>query len=283
VTDPIDTSFAAAVEPLRGALRLHCYRMLGSSADSDDLVQETLLAADLAPAADPAARVADPLDEVLWLEPVPDTWLAEAPDPEAHYTLRESVALAFVAALQVLSPPQRAALLLRDVVGLSADEAAAALDQSVAATHSALHRARAAVDEKVARRDPASFATSPADAAVLAAYVRAIADRDVDAMIALMHDDMQTTMPPSPTWIAGKAASEVFYRRMFAGWQPGEAAVVPVGASGQHGFTFHRGGVMRAVEVVELRGGRIAAIHHFMQPALLPLFGAPSARARLGG
>ena len=315
VRDAIDASFSAAVEPLRGALRLHCYRMLGSSHDSDDLVQETLLrawrardtladparlkpwlyriatnacldelaqrprrvlASDLRPAAaDPGAAAADPLDEALWLEPMPDSWLASAPsaDPAARYALRESVALAFIAALQVLSPAQRAALLLRDVVGMSADETAAVLDQSVAATHSALRRARATVDEKVGGRDPASFAASPADAAALAGYVRAIAECDVEAMIALMHDDLHTTMPPSPTWIAGRAANEIFYRRMFASWRRGDVAVVPIGANGQHGFTFHRGGVMRAVEVVELRDGRIARMHHFMQPALLPLFG----------
>jgi len=145
VNDPTDTSFAAVVEPLRGALRLHCYRMLGSSHDSDDLVQETflrawrardtledparlkpwlyriatnacldelarrprrVLASDLRPAADPAATAADPLDEALWLEPMPDAWLSSAPaaDPAARYGLRESVALAFIAALQVLSP-----------------------------------------------------------------------------------------------------------------------------------------------------------------------------------
>src|SRR6185503_4579121 len=138
--EPIDTTFTAAVEPLRGALRLHCYRMLGSSHDSDDMVQETLLrawrardtledparlkpwlyriatnacldelaqrprrvlASELRPAADPAALPVEPLDEALWLEPMPDAWLAGAPagDPEARYTVRESVALAFVAAL----------------------------------------------------------------------------------------------------------------------------------------------------------------------------------------
>jgi RNA polymerase sigma-70 factor, ECF subfamily len=313
MTDSIDTAFSAAVEPLRGALRLHCYRMLGSSHDSDDLVQETLLrawrargsladparlkpwlyriatnacldelasrprrvlASDLRPAGDPAALPQEAIDEALWLEPMPDSWLGAtaAPDPAARYTLRESVALAFIAALQVLSPAQRATLLLRDVVGMSAEEAAAALDQSVAAVNSALHRARSAIDEKVAGRDPASFAATPADAAALAGYVRAIADCDVEAMIALMHDDIQTTMPPSPTWIAGRAANEVFYRRMFSGWRPGDVAVVPVGANGQHGFTFHRGGLARAVEVVELRDGLIARMHHFMQPALIPLF-----------
>jgi RNA polymerase sigma-70 factor, ECF subfamily len=313
VSDPIDTSFTAAVEPLRGALRLHCYRMLGSSHDSDDLVQETMLrawrardtledparmkpwlyriatnacldelerrprrvlASELRPAADPGAGAADPLDEALWLEPMPDTWLAAAPaaDPASHYALRESVALAFIAALQVLTPAQRATLLLRDVVGLTADEAAAALGQSVSAINSTLHRARSAIDERVARRDPSSFTGTPADTAALAAYVRAIADCDVEAMIALLHQDLHTTMPPSPTWIAGRAANEVFYRIMFSRWQRGDVRVVPIGANGQPGFVFHRGGQARAIEVVELRDGLIVRMHHFMQPGLLPLF-----------
>jgi RNA polymerase sigma-70 factor, ECF subfamily len=312
--EAIDASFAQAVEPLRGALRLHCYRMLGSSHDSDDMVQETLLrawrardrledparmkpwlyriatnacldelaqrprrllASDLAPAADGDAwPAAPPLDEALWLEPMPDRWLAAAPpdDPAARYTLRESVALAFVAALQVLSPAQRATLLLRDVVGMSADETAAALAQSVAATNSALHRARVAIDEKVARRDPASFAATPTDEATLARYVRALADADVEAMIAIMHDDIETTMPPSPTWLAGRDANLPFYRRMFAGWTPGLVRAEPLGANGQPGFAFYRGDVLRAIEVVELRDGLIRGMHHFMQPAILPLF-----------
>jgi RNA polymerase sigma-70 factor (ECF subfamily) len=313
MSDPMAFEFSAAVEPLRGALRLHCYRMLGSSHDSDDLVQETLLrawrardtlgdparlkpwlyriatnacldelarrprrvlASDLRPPADPGLPPAEPLEDALWLEPIPDSWLAAAwePDPSARYILRESVALAFIAALQVLSPAQRATLLLRDVVGFSADETAAALDHTVSASNSALHRARAAIDEKLARRDPASFATTPADAAALAGYVRAIATWDVEAMIALMHEDIHTTMPPSPTWVAGRAANEVFYRRMFASWRGQEVKVVPRGANGQPGFVFYRGGVARAVEVVDLRDGLILRMHHFMQPALLPLF-----------
>jgi RNA polymerase sigma-70 factor, ECF subfamily len=307
-----DTSFSAAVEPFRGALRIHCYRMLGSSHDCDDMVQETMLrawrardtladparlrpwlyriatnacldelerrprrmlASERIPAADPAAPAAEALDEALWLEPMPDAWLASTePEPAARYALRESVALAFVAALQVLTPAQRATLLLRDVVGLSADEAAAALGQSVSATNSVLHRARAAIDERVGSRDPASFTTTPADAATLAAYVRAISTCDVEAMIALMHDDLHTTMPPSPTWVAGRAANEVFYRAMFARWQVGNVFVTPLGANGQPGFAFHREGRVRAIEVVELRDGLIVRMHHFMQPALLPLF-----------
>ncbi|MCE9579787.1 MAG: RNA polymerase subunit sigma-70 [Deltaproteobacteria bacterium] len=307
-------TFATTIEPHRGALRVHCYRMLGSSHDSDDMVQETLLrawraretlhdptrvrpwlyriatnvcldelarrprralASDLGPPTDDAQPPYDaPLAEALWLEPMPDRWLADvAPDPQARYALRESVALAFVAALQVLSPAQRATLLLRDVIGLSADEAAAALDQSVASINSALHRARVAIDEKVGPRDPASFASTETETdAVLARYVRALAESDVDAMLALIHDDMHTTMPPVPTWIAGKAANAQFYRAMFARFPVGDVVAVPLGANGQPGFAFYRGGQLRAIEVVEVRDDRIWRMHHFMTPALFPMF-----------
>lgn len=306
----IDKEFETMVAPIRGALRLHCYRMLGSSSDSDDMVQETLLrawkaretladrakakpwlyriatnacldelaqrprrvlASELRPAADPRAPVIESAEEALWLEPMPDAWLGGVErDPAASYELRESVALAFVAALQVLTPAQRAALLLRDVAGMSADETAEALGQSVSATTSALHRARTMIDERVAKRDPTSFVAE--DRAVLEAYVRAIAECDVDAMIALMHEEMHTTMPPSPTWLAGRADNEVFYRAMFARWTVGQVALTPIRVNGQHGFAFWRDGAVRAIEVVEVRDGAILRMHHFMQPALLALF-----------
>jgi len=311
--------FTSAIAPLRAGLRLHCYRMLGSSHDSDDMVQETLLRAwrardsladparvkpwlyriatntcldelarrsrrALAPDVAPPVRgdsypPAPPIEDAAWLEPMPDDWLAgAAEDPEARYALRESVALAFVAALQVLLPAQRATLLLRDVVGLSAAEAAEALDQSVSAANSALHRARAAIEDKVGRRDPAAFAAAPApaDAAVLARYMRALADHDIDAMIALIHDDMQTTMPPSPTWVAGYADNAEFYRRMFARWVGLDIRAVPIGVNGGPGFVFHRDGAVRAIEAVEVRDGAILHMHHFMQPAVIALFSKPA-------
>ena len=315
MTDP-GADFTAALAPLRPGLRLHCYRMLGSSHDSDDLVQETLLrawrsrgsledparikpwlyriatnacldelarrsrrvlASELGPAAPgdtypPAA----PIEDAAWLEPMPDAWLTDAAaDPETRYALRESVALAFVAALQVLSPAQRATLLLRDVVGLSAEDAAAALDQSVSAANSALHRARIAIEDKVAHRAPAEFAAAPApaDQAVLARYIRALETHDIDAMIALVHDDMHTTMPPSPTWVAGRADNIAFYRRMFAGWRDVQIGAVRIGVNGGAGCAFLRGGVVRAIEAIEVQGDKIHRMHHFMQPAVIALFG----------
>jgi len=220
--DRTDDSLFEKMESLRGGLRLHCYRMLGSSHDGDDVVQDVLLrawrarstleepamlrpwlyriatnacldelrrrprralASEMHPAAsDPRAPLAASIDEPVWLEPMPNTWLtaADDPGPLASYALKESVALAFVAALQVLSPVQRATLLLRDVVGLSAEETAAALEVGVAAANSALFRARTAVSEKLGARDPSEFAAAAeVNEALLARYLRAWEERDV--------------------------------------------------------------------------------------------------------
>lgn len=318
-----EASFTAAVAPLRGALRLHCYRMLGSSHDSDDMVQETLLRAfrardtledgamlrpwlyriatnacldelkrrpkrvhptDAFPATEIGAPIAPALEEALWIEPAPDTWLAQAgePDPDARYTLKESVALAFVAALSVLSPVQRATLLLRDVVGLPAEETAAALGLGLAAANSALFRARKTVQEKLGGRDPEAFAEAAGaiDEALLARYVRAFEETNIDALVALLHDDVETTMPPSPTWIAGRAAHAVFFGQRFAA-QQGARRMIRTSANGQPAFACYRADAMDgpatlyAIQVLAGRDGLVASIDHFMTPAVFPLFGVP--------
>jgi RNA polymerase sigma-70 factor, ECF subfamily len=179
-TDPSDIS--SLIEPYRGELYLHCYRLLGSLQDAEDLVQETMLRAwqhfdtfkgsaslrtwlytiatnacldalkkrpprtlsvAAYPAADPLGSIVPATAEALWLEPFPDSWLTEAADnPEAHYTRRESVSFAFLTILQMLPPRQRAILLLSDVLDWSASEVAHLLEISVSAVNSALHRAR---------------------------------------------------------------------------------------------------------------------------------------------
>lgn len=321
--DEPDGSFLDAVEPLRGALRLHCYRMLGSSHDGDDVVQETMLRAwrareslddpsllrpwlyriatnacmdelkrrprralssDAFPPADPSASYAAPIHEPVWLEPMPDAWLASAGavDPSAKYTLKESVALAFVAALHMLSAAQRATLLLRDVVGLSAEETAEALGMSVAAANSALFRARTAVEEKLGGRDASAFAAgADVDEALLARYVRAFEEANIEELVALFHDDVKTTMPPSPTWIAGRAANEVFYRQMFAKLGRGAVRVVRTAANGQPAFGFYRAAspgaprTLHAIQVVLLRDGKLASMDHFMTSEAFPVFAMP--------
>jgi RNA polymerase sigma-70 factor, ECF subfamily len=326
MTDPFDQTFLDATMPIRPELRLHCYRMLGSSHDSDDVVQETLLRAwrsraslkdparvrpwlyriatnvcldelgerprralpvDAHPAAaDPRAPIAPAILEPVWLEPAPDAWLSGvgAADPASRYALKESVALAFVAALQTLTPVQRAALLLRDVVGLSAEETAAALEVSVAAANSALFRARAAVEARFAGPDRAEAAPSAredVDEVVLAEYVRALEHADIDALVALFRDDMKTTMPPSPTWVHGRAANAVFYRDMFARNGPGAFRFVRTAANGQPALAFYRPTpegphALRAIELLETRDGGLRSIHHFMMPEIFALFDVPA-------
>jgi RNA polymerase sigma-70 factor (ECF subfamily) len=300
-----DRAFEELVAPHRNELRLHCYRMLGSSHDGDDMVQETLVRAwrakeslddpraarpwlyriatnvcldELArrpkralpvgagQAGDPGAPPAPPGEE-SWVEPCPDTWL----DAAAQVEMKESIALAFVAALQLLTPPQRAVLLLRDVVGLSAEEAAGALGMSVAAANSALHRARAAVEERRIERP------EDVDPDLLRRYVRAWEAADVDAIVALLHDEVTAAMPPSPTWFAGRAAFEVFLRgHIIPRLQKDGARLVRRDANGQPAFGFYRGATLEAVHVVTARAGRIVAIDHFVLPALFAVFGLPA-------
>jgi RNA polymerase sigma-70 factor (ECF subfamily) len=319
-----EATFLQSIEPLRGAIRLHCYRMLGSSHDGDDVVQETMLRAwrakdsladqallkpwlyriatnvcfdelkrrpkrvfpthafpPVEDARPPIARVEEP----VWLEPMPDTWLEDVDerDPQARYALKESVALAFVAALQCLSPVQRATLLLRDVVGLSASETASALGSSVEAANSALFRARTAVADKVGGSDAEGVAAcAEVDEKLLERYVRAFEGADLDALVALFHAEMRTTMPPAPTWVAGRAANERFYRRMFGSIVPGEFRHLRTSANGQPALAFYRprspGAVhtLSAIQLVATRDGAIVAVDHFMLAEVYPLFGVPS-------
>ena len=301
----------AALEPLRPGLRLHCYRMLGSSHDSDDMVQEAMLRAWRARGslADPARvkpwlyRIATnacldelrsrsrrglavdiaapvpgdsfppaaPIEDAAWLEPMPDGWLAGCgDDPEARYTLRESVALAFVAALQVLTPPQRAVLLLRDVVGLSAVETAEALACSVSAANSTLHRARVALEERVGPRAGWSPEVGAVDRALLERYVRAWEQGDLDAIIALLHDDVTLSMPPRPTWIAGRAdVARFFTNRVLQAVREHRFRTALVDANGGTGAGFYRldddgQASFFALQVLEAKNGRIHVIDHFM-------------------
>jgi RNA polymerase sigma-70 factor (ECF subfamily) len=306
-------TFAALVEPHRAMLRLHCYRMLGSSHDSDDMVQETFVRAlraqhtledpararawlhriatnvcldelakrprrargpELGPPADPDAPPAARTPDAEWLEPAPSAWLSggtpEGGNPAAQYTLKESVALAFVAALQVLTPPQRAVLLLRDVVGLSAAETAESLACSVSSANSTLHRARLALEARVGPRGDWSPEVGAVDRTLLERYVRAWEQGDLDAIIALLHDDVTLSMPPSPTWIAGRAGVARFFRnRVLQAVREHRFRTAPVEANGCGGVGFYRRdehgeATFFALQVLEAKDGRLAVIDHFM-------------------
>ena len=286
-----DQGFAELVEPHRRELRLHCYRMLGSFTDAEDMLQETLLAAwrglpgfegrssarawlyriatnrCLNARRDAARRVpAEPVPpfevpeptrrgEITWLQPYPDALL----DPAAGYELKESVHLAFVAGLQRMPPRQTAVLLLRDVLGFSADEVAAMLGTTTTAVKGSLQRARAALD-----RPPMP------DAAAEPALVRRFADaftrRDVDALVALLTDDAWLAMPPAPHEYHGRAAVAAFLAASFA-WSP-ELRLVPAGANRQPGFACYTDGPAGLV-VLTLRGDRIAGLTRFHDNAAL--------------
>jgi RNA polymerase sigma-70 factor (ECF subfamily) len=305
--------FEKLVEPHRGALRLHCYRMLGSAHDGDDMVQETMIRAfraqgtlkdtaavkpwlyriatnvcldELAsrprrlrrnegPPNDPEAPPPEPIDDAHWIEPCPGTWL----DPGAAYALKESVALAFVSALQILTAPQRAVLLLRDVVGLSAEETAEALAMSVPAANSALHRARVAMEERVGTR-PSPRAT-PVDRELLGRYLRAWESGDLDAIVSLLHEDATISMPPHPMWLDGRES----LRRFFGGHlrpalETRAFRARMTEANGQDALAFYRvrddgKAHLFGIHMVEVRDGKIATIDHFMTKGALAAFDLP--------
>jgi len=308
----------------RNELRLHCYRMLGSSHDVDDVLQEAALRAwrgkdaleDLSharawfyriatnvcldelarrrsrtlpfeagpPLVDVASGVL-PAERESFVEPCPAFWFESAPsDPAARYEARESVALAFVAALQELTPTQRATLLLRDVVGLSADETARALELGLQAANSALFRARTAVESKLSGQDRTAVrAPSAATQSLLDRYLAAWNQLDVEAFVALLHEEVRTTMPPSPTWIAGRARNVEFYRPMFQAQRRGAFVALPTAANAVAAFAFYRALAagephgLRAIQLVDVRDGAIIGIDHFMLPELGPAFRLPSA------
>ncbi len=305
------------LEQHRPALTGHCYRMLGSVVDADDAVQETMVRAwrglerfdgraslrtwlyriatnvCLDALADRSRR-ARPLEEgppgsvdsVLetrprthWLEPIPDARaLPVEADPAEQAVLRQSIRLAFVAALQHLPPQQRAALLLTEVVGCSAAEVAETLDTSVAAVNSALQRARG----KLATRDVGEARDSLSDqqAELVDRYVAAFERYDVGALTALMHEDVILNMPPYTLWLRGRQAIDAWMRG--PGAPCNGSRLVPVAASGSPAFAQYRpapegGHRAWALNVLELSGAGIAKVTSFLDTeTLFPLFGLPA-------
>jgi len=325
--------FGGLTEPYRRELQVHCYRILGSLSDAEDLVQETLLRAwrrldtyegrasfrawlykiatnacldaldhrraqkralpmATQSPADPHLPFAPPGLDPIWLEPFPDAWFVEAAaSPEARYTARESISLAFLAALQLLSARQRAALILCDVLGWSAREAAEILGMTVSAVNSALHRARATLARHYPARDPESVLLAPpADEtmrALLLRYVQAWESADVAGLVALLKEDVAFTMPPSPSWYRGRTATQIFVaatifadNTLFAGVVPGRWRLLPAQANGQPAFALYQrdgSGGYRAfgVQVLAFAGDGLAEVHNFLTPSLVTRFGLP--------
>jgi RNA polymerase sigma-70 factor (ECF subfamily) len=225
------------------------------------------------PLADGAAPLALRQPEVPWLEPIPDR--SFAPDPADVVTSRETTRLAFVAALQHLPARQRAALLLRDAVGLPAAEVAALLGLSAAAVNSALLRARAHIKDQSLVKGPAVNAI---DETLLEQYIAAYENADLPALAALLRHDVKLEMPPIPTWFAGRSAVLDFFatrplqspgRRAFATRANGCPAVASYGLESDGTYAAH------SIQVLETMDGKIIHIYSFLDTSLFPVFGLP--------
>jgi len=240
-----------------------------------------------------------PASDVAWLEPYPASLLEDvvddAPNPEARYTTREAVRLAFVAAIQELPPRQRAVLLLSDVLGWSAEEVATLLGGSKASVNSALQRARTTL----AKRYPEGgrTATQSPDSAqqdLLDRYLRVWEGLDVDGFVSLLKEDATYTMPPLPQWYAGREAISTFFAwafKRYSGFR-----MVPVSANGQPAFAaYSRSGTdgawsAHSIQVLSLQGASIAGLTLFAKPTGpsffeafgLPLTFSPDEDSRLG-
>jgi RNA polymerase sigma-70 factor (ECF subfamily) len=293
---------AAAVTPetleqYRRELEIHCYRMLGSPHDAEDLVQETLLRAwrsldrfeRRASVRTWLYRIATNacLDELdarprrpAPVLPYPDDRLEEvAPavyDPAARYALREGMELALLTAIQQLPGRQRAVLILRDVLGWTAPEVAALLDTSVAGVNSALQRARATVDADLPAA-PRATAAGPGDRALLARYVDAWERGDVDGLVALLREDAVLRMPPQPSVHGAAAVVAFFADGCRAGADLASIVVRPVFANGRPAVVMrrHEDGALvpHGVLVLEPAGdGTVAAFDAYIKPELVALF-----------
>ena len=312
-------AFRQLTEPHRRELQVHCYRMLGSFADAEDALQDTLLAAwqglggfegraslrtwlyriatsrclnarrsaSRRPAREwnvPKVEPPEPtrLGEVVWLEPFPDALLEDAadvpPGPEARYEQTESMSLAFVTALQVLPPRQVAVLILRDVLGFHANEVAGMLDSTVESVNSALKRARASLErQRAADREPPPAAGSPSEQAIVAKFISAYEAADLDAVVAMLTDDVFVSMPPMPFEYEGREAVARFCAAILG---PGRRFdLVPTRANGQPAFGAYlcaSDGVRHGTGliVLALAGDRICAMTRF-EKSVLPWFGLP--------
>ncbi|MDG4786141.1 sigma-70 family RNA polymerase sigma factor [Micromonospora sp. WMMD1102] len=325
-----ESAFGALVERHRSELRVHCYRMLGSYHDAEDLVQETFLRAwkniggfqgrstvrvwlyriatnacldaldsrsrrllphHLSGPWDPSGDLPPGTDS--WLQPFPDRlWEPAAPsegEPDAVAVSRETIELAFLVAIQHLPPRQRAVLILRDVLGWPASQAASLLDGSVASVNSALQRARATLREHLpARRLDWAAPAEPTERelAVLRRYVDALERADLATMAELLAEDVRTTMPPYPLWFQGR---ESVLRALAGSWDPalpdyvGRFRTLPTRANGRPALAGYvrRPGDLHyqpvAISLLWFGGGQITEIVAFHDPGLFPAFDLPPA------
>ena len=306
------------LEEHRRELAGYSYRMLGSTFETDDAVQETMVRAwkalprfdgrsslrtwlyriatnvcldmlngrnrralpmDFGPASPPvAASLGEPQAESLWIQPMPDSAvLTASADPADVAVGRESVRLAFVAALQHLPPRQRAVLILREVLRWSAAEVAELLDTTVASVNSALQRARATLASVDADSEDRFDPMDHAQRELLARYVQAFTAYDIESLVALLRDDATASMPPFQLWLQG--------REDIGRWHVGPGAtcrgskLLPVEVNGSPAFAHYRPGPDGhepfGIQVLELSGDRISKITYFLDTALFARFGLP--------
>jgi RNA polymerase sigma-70 factor (ECF subfamily) len=271
----------------RGAVRNWLYR-IATNACLDALARrpKRVLPIDYAPPADPIANEpGEPLAESLWLEPYPDEVLGVENGyaaPEARYEQREGVELAFVAALQHLPPRQRAVLILREVLGFSAKEVSESLGTTVASVNSALQRARKTVDDRLPEKSQQVAMRSLGDERVreiVQNLVDAFERGDVDAIVALLAEDATFAMPPYEEWYLGREAIADSW--LMPGGPPPRLRYLETSANGQpalgvYGFDPERNRFLPiALDVITLRGARIAGITAFRTPEIFRRFGLP--------
>src|SRR5919201_669610 len=236
-----DRAFATLVEPFRRELQLHCYRLLGSVQDAEDLVQETLLA---------AWRGLD------------------------GYEQREAIQLSFIVALQQLPAKQRAALVLRDVLGFHTDEAASILETTPQSVKAALQRARATLDSYTVEREQAPLPDSPTERNLLATFSDAVEAGDTARLLTLLSSDARVTMPPSPGELIGHEVIGVYLDH---GTEVRGAPLQlrPTRANGQPAFGYYLRSQPRGMMVLTLSGSKVDEITFFADPALPGRFGLP--------
>ncbi len=318
------------IEPYRRELLLHCYRLLGSLHDAEDLVQETMLRAwrhfdsfkgssslrtwlysiatnacldvlkkrtprtlpmATSSSEDGLGPIPSPTTEALWLEPFPDSWLTEAADnPEARYTRRESVSLAFLTVLQLLPPRQRAILILSDVLDWRANEVARLLEISTSAVNSALHRARVTLEKHYDTQTREALQMSGGDTAIealLARYMQAWETDDVEGLVVLLKEDAILSMPPYPSWYQGpEAIRAILSAAPFASGVPHRWRLVPTRANAQPAFAFYKAdpaqqcyrafGIQVVVCDWSVSSGRIAEVTVFHGAPHVTSFGFPA-------
>jgi RNA polymerase sigma-70 factor (ECF subfamily) len=316
----VTTDVTGPLEQHRREQTGDCYRMLGSPFEAEDAVQETMLRAwkaferfegrsalrswlyriatnvcldmiagrerrarpmDLGPAREPVVASLNALPEVTWIEPVPDGLVVPDGEPAEVTAARETVRLAFVAALQHLPSRQRAALILCEVLRWKASEAAELLETSVASVNSALQRARATLEASDLTATTTSPSVERADAELLARYVDAFERYDLDALTSLIHEDATQSMPPYDLWLRGR--DDIFTWWFGPGIGCSGSRVIPtVAANGAPAFGQYKpsesgdGYEPWALQVVEIEDGRIAELTFFLDTArVFPLFGLP--------